>query len=777
MKYSEEDIKTQITNAFFPKGRFVIYKNKLDFAVADKSGNPIFWAESKKGKCIISKWAMLAQLILTIKPRLDSGEMPPAFIGCFDEQEISFCEFYHVQDILTTNDFDWSERPSNVSKKSADKVASILGDNVFTFDWQNDIAAAKEFVKNNLHMRGLFEDQSLIQYIQITKNNFVQIFNRWRNDVLPSIAVPPDFYKNGLIDGDFFLADVLSDKNKTIAKKLNVLLNQTEYKVAVKVQNMDLFREIHFRDNGKAHKKFWDYYIRPPKEEYWEYIRERRDLLVPSGIRERKGAFFTPQIWVQKSQEYIARAFGENWQDEYFVWDCCAGTGNLLEGLVNPERIWASTLDEPDVRVMKENPRLLENHCFQFDFLNDDFSKLPEKLLKIIKENPEKLIIYINPPYGECGHEKSGKNKEGIANNNKVHERFEYLGRALRDIATLFMARIKIDIKNCNLCIFNKLKYITGPNFSRFRDLFRAEYKVGFIVKAETFDNVKGKFPISFLIWKTKSNNNIKSIECDVLDNDKELTQSQYAGIKKFFVLEEETKLINDWLDTSFSKRESIGYLNCKANDFQHNQNVVLVTTIAQTSLGDKAFNIAIENLIESVIYLSVRHCIPADWLNDRDQFLYPNDDWQNDYEFQNDCLIFTLFHSQNRIDSRQGINHWIPFKPSEVGASEDFASNFMSDFINTRGSFSKDAQKAFDAAKELWKFYQNAIRGSYGANVNASLYEIREYFRGRTNSGRLKPKSENSEFQILDDDLKFAISNIAPKIAKCVYKYGFLKK
>ena len=49
--------------------------------------------------------------------------------------------------------------------------------------------------------------------------------------------------------------------------------------------------------------------------------------------RERKGAFFTPKIWVGLSQAYLAKAFGKNWQSEYYVWDCAAGTGNLLNGL------------------------------------------------------------------------------------------------------------------------------------------------------------------------------------------------------------------------------------------------------------------------------------------------------------------------------------------------------------------------------------------------------------------------------------------------------------
>jgi hypothetical protein len=45
---------------------------------------------------------------------------------------------------------------------------------------------------------------------------------------------------------------------------------------------------------------------------------------------------------------------GENWQEEYYIWDCAAGTGNLLAGLTNKYNIWASTLDQADVNVMHE---------------------------------------------------------------------------------------------------------------------------------------------------------------------------------------------------------------------------------------------------------------------------------------------------------------------------------------------------------------------------------------------------------------------------------------
>jgi len=74
-------------------------------------------------------------------------------------------------------------------------------------------------------------------------------------------------------------------------------------------------------------------------EEYWDFIIEHRHILVPQDVRERKGSFYTPSQWVDLSQQYLADAFGMDWQEEYYIWDCAAGTGNLLAGLINKHRI------------------------------------------------------------------------------------------------------------------------------------------------------------------------------------------------------------------------------------------------------------------------------------------------------------------------------------------------------------------------------------------------------------------------------------------------------
>ncbi len=176
---------------------------------------------------------------------------------------------------------------------------------------------------------------------------------------------------------------------------------------------------------------------------------KRRDLLVPQDIRERKGSFFTPKIWVDLSQKYLADVLGESWQDEYYVWDCAAGTGNLLNGLTNKYHIWASTLDQQDVDVMKDRIKngvnLLESHVFQFDFLNDEFTKLPQPLQDIINdpEKRQKLVIYINPPYAEAGNARmrSGEqNKNDVSNTTQIWERYKsLLGLGIRELFTQFI--------------------------------------------------------------------------------------------------------------------------------------------------------------------------------------------------------------------------------------------------------------------------------------------------------------------------------------------------
>ena len=89
--------------------------------------------------------------------------------------------------------------------------------------------------------------------------------------------------------------------------------------------------------------------------------------------------------------------------------------------------------------------------------------------IKIIRENPEKINELLKPK----------------------------IGNASNEIFALFMANIYEKIPGCILGQFSKMKFVNGSNFKKFKDYFLADYVSGFIVPGDTFDNVKGKFPIA----------------------------------------------------------------------------------------------------------------------------------------------------------------------------------------------------------------------------------------------------------------------------------------
>ena len=334
-----------------------------------------------------------------------------------------------------------------------------------------------------------------------------------------------DLKKANILDSDFYLADLFVDDKDTqtveddlsIRDNLFVVFQNTGYKIA-KENIKQMFDATIGIKNKETYQQFWKRYKRPPLKEFQDYIIERRDLLVPQDIRERKGAFFTPRKWVELSQKYLTDYLGENWQDDYFIWDCAAGTGNLLAGLNNKYNIYASTLDQADVNVMHERidhgANLLKNHVFQFDFLNDDFTKLPLSLQDIINdaEKRKKLVIYINPPYAESGNKEvlsgKGKNKSEVAL-SKTYDKYQsIIGTATRELFTQFLARIYAEIPSSKIANFSTLKNLQSTNFSRFRDFFQASLESVFLVPADTFDNVKGQFPIGFFIWNTEKKRN-----------------------------------------------------------------------------------------------------------------------------------------------------------------------------------------------------------------------------------------------------------------------------
>lgn len=823
MKYKnirEEELKNKIGVDWFKVFDTTEILGNIDFTVFPKQNKlfdgrePLLWAEAKTGNFDVT--TMFVQLVLTIgKARTFDKTLPPAFLGAFDFKKIAFVPYINIQDIFYLNDFNWNVTPSNHETKEflliKERIEAILSQYTFIFDYEKDEKELEHFIKNNI------AKATTSSKLKIDKNNFIPIYLRWLEIVKPIINVKwDDLKKANILDSDFYLADLFVDDKDTqqldddltIRDSLFVVFQQEGYKIA-KENIKQMFDATIGLKNKDTYLQFWKRYKRPPVKEYQDYIIERRDLLVPQDIRERKGAFFTPRIWVELSQKYLTAYLGENWQDDYFIWDCAGGTGNLSVGLTNKYNIYISTIDQADVNVMHERiehgANLLKNNVFQFDFLNDEFipiskgGKMPDNLYNVItnKEKRRKLIIYINPPYAEHGNRTTfagdGDHKASVATTSNVYNKFnKIVGTATRELFAQFFLRIHDEIDGCILASFSTLKHINSQNFLKFRQHFKGHYIKGFICEANTFDNVKGKFPIGFLIWNLSEKIEIKQVETDIVNE-----YGDFNGVKSFYAFGSKD-FISSWLRKFYDKINPVlGYIILPGVDMQQQNGVYITLKPTDSDLAQhKTAIITKENLIVMAIYLAIRQVIRPAWLNNRDQFLHPNNLWMTDYDFQNDCLAYSLFEGQNKVTSKDNINHWIPFTEQEVKAKAKFESNFMTDFIkgkikkevsnetlfkveeiteNKALVFSEEAKAVFDAGCELWKYYH--AKNDVEIIVNASFYDIRAYFQGANDKGRMNARSEDATYTNLIGELRNKLSILADKIKPKVYEYEFLKE
>ncbi|NHA51858.1 hypothetical protein EWZ88_01735 [Helicobacter pylori] len=844
---------------------------------------PILWGEAKRGDFDDLDKAF-TQLLLTIgRHKLYTHHTPP-YLCAFNAFRMEFIAFNDtITSFFYKSDIDFSIPPSNHNtegfKHALDAFKAMCKPpHKFVFDFKTQSQECKEFIKKCLN------SSHLLNKIKIDKNNFFTIYQKWLEIVKPTIDINWEAAKaKGILDADYYLADLLSDGDKTIIEKLHTILRSSHYKLNRGVNELGKmdFMEVGFTDSQQAHQEFWSVYERPPKSEFQASILERRDLLVPSDVRERKGAYFTPKIWVEKSQEYLAKALGQDYQEDYIIWDCAGGTGNLLRGLLNKANLYLSTLDHNDVAIVKDlaaknHLKLLENHVFQFNFLNDDFfsDKTPKSLQEILKdkEKRKKLIIYINPPYAEAGNKSkmsgTGEHKAKVARDNLICEKYKNeLGKANNEVFAQFFMRIYKELNGVILASFSKLKNLQGSNFKKFREIFKAKFLEGFMVPADTFDNVRGQFPIGFLVWDTssilpkenplnlggnskeeKQNSNLILDQDNLKDNPlkerfclldinapnrKMCSQSRtrtkgtqkhstaapfetplhtvsleifdsfggFLGSKKIYTHTIDKMLtLADYLQKfqPTKKDTTLGYLDPGRNSFQH-QNLIHISIIDKSKQSHvKYFPIITPTILLVSIFFSVRHCIKATWQNDRDQFYAPyNDTWQDDNEFKNNALAFMLFHTQNRITSTQGTNHFIPFNEDEVESKERYSSHALLDFLkggikeegdslflnakkeNKPLKFSPSASKVFDAGKEIYRYYHTRDFANRPYNANASLYDIKEFFQGRNAQGKLNSpaKAKDEHYKQLYANLQDALKDLAREIQPKVYEYGFLRE
>lgn len=781
---SEEDVKDAYIKALGLKG---VRKNLIDIQTDE------VWFEAKAdGKN--STYEMFTQLLHYVYVALKKGDPLPPLLCVIDPTKAAIMRTSDALPYLEKTKIDWGRSGSSYTQLTVDTISPLIGTHFVSFRIQTH---EREFIDT---LKVAIKKGDIIR-TQITPANLKQVFDKWVEMIGREIK--------DVTEEDYallFFADVMSDGTVSTHKDLPAeLLHKNNSPVFM------MGGKLYELERKEGYIQFWAIYDRPPREEHRDYLLERRDSLIPVDERSFKGAFFTPLHVVDKAYDKLNEALGENWQKEYIVWDMCCGVGNLEVKHSNHRNLFMSTLDQPDVDVMKATKTCAAATRFQYDYLNDDVTynggidysltkKVPENLQKAIAGG-KKILVLINPPYAEASEYGTGS-KENVAKTKFAEVGMENYGKAKSELFTQFLARIAKEMPNAVLAMFSTLKYVNASNFEEFRECWNAKYLGGFIVHSKAFDGIDGNFPIGFLIWQTaqdaKEKMPITEVEVEVFDK-----KAQPIGAKKFYNLNR-TKFLSTWVDrpktddteniplknavSPASEKanprwslNAVGFLVADSNDMQQAA-VGTVLLSGANGIGHKGgFYVIPENLWQVAVIFSVRRLIKPTWQNDRDQFLQPEGGLTD--EFKGDCLIWMLFNGSNLSAGADGlewkgktwslVNHFIPYTEQEVGAHDRFESDFMTRYMSDK-TFSLEALRVLEEGKELWRKYfaetdPRGVRDEFKLNrPDVGWYQIRNALKRRNESGEGVPVSFES--------FENAYGALTEKLRPMVYELGFLK-
>jgi hypothetical protein len=417
---------------------------------------------------------VLCQSIFYIKRFYDKGIVPPSTIFIADRNE---CTVLHVNDVIKylEMDLNWSTPPSQ-AHTITDLLLSIVKDeNIKPFVYGSDnFADCVEKIKeltDNVQRRVL-----------VTDKNITEVFRYFDEKVLGKNKLTTNERAN-------LFVQILVNKDDNYlhpVKKRKTVVTKSFGEVSI--VSRDAFESFfgHFSSSYTPSQK--------------HKLAAVVDRIIEDTTRRKQGEFFTPAIWVDKAHEYIASVYGEDWKEKYIVWDPAWGTGNLTRDYKFKE-LYVSTLNQSDIDTANQmgyNPEAVK---FQYDFLNDDYEKLPVGLRNAIESGKE-IIVLMNPPYGTANDGSAkGASKVGVSD-TKIGQimKSKQMGKAIQQLYNQFLFRLITEIK-VNLCMFTPPLYLSGPSSEKLRKLLLKKYKFekGFLMDSSNFADVKS-WGLSFTV-------------------------------------------------------------------------------------------------------------------------------------------------------------------------------------------------------------------------------------------------------------------------------------
>jgi len=415
------------------------------------------------------------------------------------------------------------------------------------------------------------------------------------------------------------------------------------------------------------------------------------DSLIKEEARRFHGAYFTPKIIVDYAHETIVKNLGENWKDEYVVWDPAAGTLNLTRDY-NFKELYCSTLFQAELDLASDFN--MEATKFQFDFLNDEFKpernggKVPDGLYDAINDPDKKVMILMNPPYGNTGsgHASNfsitGKNKTGVVNISSKMKTMKF-HIAAREMYTNFIFNVLELTKNKKedsfiMGLFSNSSHYRNKGFSNFRKYFvnRMNLKDNFAFDSKYFEGAAGGWPILFSFLENKKTINedqelkfieIKDNKVSILQNHLIYTPKEPLRnwIKDAVIINKDRKLVDLCVSmpTTLKLLRKHKLLDNFIGDLAYSSNVEGSTGhnglfSAAYSHKETHIGLSIENFYEGICGFSVLSLVEKTIFNTKDEFLKPDTTNTKFENYKNDALILSLFHKNSKQSSLRKVGY-----------------------------------------------------------------------------------------------------------------------
>lgn len=776
---------------------------------------------------------VLGQVLLYLKRFERAGDAMPNVLLVGDRDECFVLATTAVQRFMDL-DVDWGAAPSTGDPE----LTRALVQGVDVMPYVRDVSTI-DFGDLVSEVETLA--QGRLESVEATESNLAAIFAYWRDNVFKegrgAQALTP------VEQVDVFLRCLFQPEDVSPHGSRRGVLCVPGYPDGVLV-NQDLY--------GSFFSKFRQGY----RASQVANFMGMRDQLVEDDARRRQGAFFTPRLWVDEAHREVTRVLGDGWRKDCVVWDCAAGTANLTRDYNDWGLLVSSTAERADVGAMRQHG-WGGHYVFQYDWLNPgvespffeehEHNLIPpnaDKALRKAAKEGRRLVFLMNPPYGTAGDAGAkGTSKEGIAQTlvNGLMKAAK-MGACSQQLYAQFMFRCaevarEYGFKEYTVALFSKPTFMSSGSYRPFREWWYGKhtYQGGFLFQASHFADVSGRWGVSFTVWSsggvTPTSGDLPVRLCDLKDfsvmmnamkhiynadgrEASEWVRTPVKGLKGVDAPQMSSGLKSSTTAICLTAEGQLfTFLNDGNNLQASGTNVALLPNPGKKGNNERVVVLK-PNWRRAVALYAARKLVAGDWINDKDEYLAPNESLPGYGQWVDDAHAYALLHASNNCTAMRDVqykgkswrikNHWFwrtrdeslkaldtkdtptlyrdcksePIKPPDddplvalVNESpwEQTGDPYFAHVLPTL-KLSPDARKVLDLLDALW-IKSLPLRENYAAGKpelhlmawDAGIYQLKHIFR-----------------DLFPDDwkaLQEAHKVLANRLREGVYRYGFLQR